>query len=139
MIDLCFDHIAATNAAMSRNIGTIFIRLTLSKFITWFAHKHFVFIVITLNSRVKNPIKFYRGWEIRILHLSSCNPYNRLILLELQLSLLLLLRRMVELVALDNEMIYLLLMIFHQTFHRSLLQCLGSHCNTILNLMFTHV
>ena len=143
MTDLCLDHIAAANAAVPRNISTIFICFALRKFITRFAHKHFILIIITLNSHVRKIIgqnyRFYRGREIRILHLSSCNPYNRLILLELQLSWLLLLRPMVELVVLDNEMIFLLLMIFHQTSHQSLLQCLGSHCNTILKHTFFHV
>ena len=52
MTDLCFNHVATSNAAVPRNISTIFIRLTLRKFITRFAHKHFVFIIITLNSHV---------------------------------------------------------------------------------------
>ena len=102
MTDLCFNHVATSNATMPRNISTIVIRFTLRKFITRFAHKHFVFIIITLNSHVidllsmiSNKIWYfllqkysgrYRGFKIRsyncrvVIHIvewffSSCSSH----------------------------------------------------------------
>ena len=61
MTDLCLDHIAAANAAVPRNISTIVICFALRKFITRFAHKHFILIIITLNSHVSFKIIGFIG------------------------------------------------------------------------------